>query len=212
MNQDNNTILMCSWQQGFLIPLAQCLVGGFAASSLVAVGALALFTNNADTVQSAALLAGSLVCCGSILLRFFSPELKVIDRAYQAGKASQGHTIEQLEKQVFDLQQLVSNYESTPEIALGSTKNNQQVLDAVADAEKLIAWKFQNKPISRAACIQRGVGQRAWERAKECLHNAGIIHKGKWVISNQAEAQQALSQHYQRRQFQMSQGAMVTPY
>jgi len=200
------------WTNNFLIPLCQNVVGGMAVSCLSAIGTM-LFTNASNaTIQDVAIGSGALVACGFTAIRFFGDDVGILGAAFRAGQQSQQAEINRLQSQLYDANQQLDQLTSKPDIAIGGTRNNQQILDACADAEKLIRWAFDGQAVSRAACAKRGIKQRAWERANKVLVNAGIIANGRWMADSPQAALGQLQQHFDRRSKQSQQANMVTPY
>jgi len=201
-----------TWSENVLIPLVQNVIGGMAVSALAAVATSLMLNSSADVVRNAAIVFGTFTTCGFTAIRFFGDDLGILKSAFVAGQQSQQAEINRLRNQLHDAENLIEKYNADPQIDIGSTRNNQQILDAVADAEKLIQWGFDGQPISRAACGRRGIKQRAWERANKVLVNAGIVRDGYWVHDNQKAARRALQAHFNKRSAQSISPNIVTPY
>jgi len=189
-----------TWSENVLIPLVQNVIGGMAVSALAAVSTAFLFNSS------------TYVTCGFTTIRFFGDDLGLFSTAFRAGQKSQQSEIDRLSDLLYDAQSLIEKMESDPKIEVGTTRNHQQILDAVADAEKIIRWAFDGHSISRAACGRRGMKQRAWERANKVIHNAGIVRDGRWTHGSRSEAMKALKKHFDRRSKQSKSSNIVTPY
>jgi len=187
-------------------------IGGMAVSALAAVATSLMLNSSADVVRDVAIVFGTFTTCGFTAIRFFGDDLGILKSAFAAGQQSQQFEINRLQNMLHDAESLIEKYDADPQVDIGSTRNNQQILDAVADAEKIIRWAFDGQPISRAACGRKGIKQRAWERANKVLVNAGILRDGHWVHSTQQAAQRALQAHFNKRSAQSISPNIVTPY
>jgi len=201
-----------TWTNDVLIPLCQNVIGGVAVSALASTLAAIVFAPSIETVQSVALLAGVVVTCGFTTIRFFADDLNILTAAYRSGQQSRQSEIDRLKNQLHDVSEIIDTYEADPQIAVRTTRNNQAMIDACADAEKLIKWAHGGQTISRAACGRRGMGQRAWERANQVLASAGVVADSEWVYDTEKLALHALMVHFEKRTKQSQQKNIITPY
>jgi hypothetical protein len=114
--------------------------------------------------------------------------------AYKAGQRSMLPRISALE----------TNLQATSDVLQGRyahTSEEARIMEVLArtrtDAERLIRLYFEGQKIDRKSMVERGMGQRDWERARRLLQGAGILAgDGKFVTPTPAEAIELLHTRY----------------
>jgi hypothetical protein len=162
-----------TWISHVLVPLTQNIVGGIAVAGL---GCIAVQAATGQVTPNAAVwcaLAGGVVTCVVTVLRFFGDDFGLYRAAYNAGRRSRDAQIAALQLQVSDAHDAAGFDDAAPSATIG--KRQEMARAAHANARLIIRVAFQGDSISRAAMLDRGVGQRDWERAMALCRAAGVI-------------------------------------
>lgn len=199
-----------AWQSDIFLPLVQNFIGGLATALLASTAVYLLFSTDQDTIVTSGIVVGIIVTCGFTIIRFFSDDLGLIQRAYSAGQHSMVPQINRLQLQLHDANEQLDQLSGKADIA-APTRNGQQMLQVCSDAESMIRWHFAGRGISRGDCAERGLGQRRWERAKEALSNSNV-YDGQWKTDTVQSALGLLQSHYKRRVGQSTAENIYTPY
>ena len=188
-----------TWTADILVPLTQNICGGAALGALGFIGFVAVsewrqvLWHAADALLWC-LLLGSAVTCLMTVLRFFGDDMGLLAGAYKAGQRSMLPRISALE----------TNFQATSDVLHGKyahTSEEARIMEVLArartDAERLIRLYFEGQKIDRKSMVERGMGQRDWERARRLLQGAGIVAgDGTWVSQTPAEAIEQLHARY----------------
>src|SRR5256885_741914 len=188
-----------TWTADILVPLTQNICGGAALRALGVIGFVAVSEGRQVLWHAAdallwCLLLGSAVTCLMTVLRFFGDDLGLITSAYKAGQRSMLPRISALE----------TNLQATSDVLQGTyahTSEEARLMEVLArartDAERLIRLYFEGQKIDRKSMVERGMGQRDWERARRLLQGAGIVAgDGTFVMQTPAEAIEQLHTRY----------------
>ncbi len=203
-----------TWTADILVPLTQNICGGTALGALGFIGFVAVsewrrMVWYADDALLWCLLLGSAVTCVMTVIRFFGDDLGLMTQAYKAGQRSMLPRISALE----------TNLQATSDVLHGKyehTSEQAQVLEVLTrartNAERLIRLYFEGQKIDRKSMVERGMGQREWERARRLLQGAGIVAgDGKFVSQTPAEAIEQLHAKYMTAAKQKGQQRTFTP-
>lgn len=188
-----------TWTADILVPLTQNICGGAALGALGFIGFVAVSEWRrliwyADDALLWCILLGSAVTCLMTVMRFFGDDLGLLTKAYKAGQHSMLPRISALE----------TNLQATNDVLHGKyehTSDEARIMEVLArartDAERLIRLYFEGQKIDRKSMVERGMGQRDWERARRLLQGAGILAgDGKFVTQTPAEAIEQLHMRY----------------
>ena len=203
-----------TWTADILVPLTQNICGGAALGALGFIGFVAVSEWRrliwyADDALLWCILLGTAVTCLMTVLRFFGDDLGLLTHAYKAGQRSMLPRISALE----------TNLQATTDVLHGKyehTSEEARVMEVLArartDAERLIRLYFEGQKIDRKSMVERGMGQRDWERARRLLQGAGILAgDGKFVTQTPAEAIEQLHTRYVLDTKQKGQQRAYTP-
>jgi hypothetical protein len=186
-----------TWTADILVPLTQNICGGAALGALGFIGFVAVSEWRrliwyADDALLWCILLGCAVTCAMTVIRFFGDDLGLITGAYKAGQRSMLPRISALETNLQATSDVLQGkYEHTSE----ETRLKEVLARARLDAERLIRLYFEGQKIDRKSMVERGMGQRDWERARRLLQGAGVLGgDGKFVMQTPAEAIQQLTE------------------
>jgi hypothetical protein len=162
-----------TWIGHVLVPLVQNLLGGVAVAALGAIAVQAVTGDVGTQAMTWCALVGGAVACTFTVLRFFGDDLGIVTGAYRAGRRSRDAQIAALQLQVSEANDAASFGDATPSATIG--KRQEMARAAHANARLIIKVAFQGDSIARGAMVDRGVGQRDWERAMALCRAAGVI-------------------------------------
>src|SRR5215212_5051179 len=188
-----------TWTTDIFVPLANNIFGGAALGALgfivfVSVSEWRHIMWYTDDALLWCILLGSAATCIMTVIRFFGDDLGLITGAYKAGQRSMLPRISALETNLQATSDVLNRkYEYTGEEA----RLKEVLARARTDAERLIRLYFEGQKIDRKSMVERGMGQRDWERARRLLQGAGIIAgDGKLVSQTPAAAIEQLHTKY----------------
>lgn len=169
-----------TWAGHVLIPLTQNLLGGVAVGALGYLSTMAVSNYygwhiDADGVQLWCEIAGGLVASVVTITRFFGDDLGIIRAAYVAGQRSRDAQVSSLELEIRALRDANHAAQASGNAASATKREGEFYIRAHNDAKTLIRVHFNRDSIRRAAMVQRGMGQRDWERAAGLLKAAGVM-------------------------------------
>jgi hypothetical protein len=162
-----------TWISHVLVPLTQNIVGGIAVAGLGCIAVQAATGQVTSTAALWCILAGGVVTCVVTVLRFFGDDFGLYRAAYNAGRRSRDAQIAALQLQVSEAHDAASFGDAAPSATIG--KRQEMARAAHAHARLIIKTAFQGDSIARAAMLDRGVGQRDWERAMALCRAAGVL-------------------------------------
>src|SRR5215210_5357135 len=184
-----------TWTADILVPLTQNICGGAALGTLGFIGFVAVsewrrIVWYTDDALLWCVLLGSAITCVMTVIRFFGDDMSLITRAYKAGQRSMLPRISALETNLQATNDVLQGkYEHTSD----ETRLKEVLTRARTDAERLIRLYFEGQRIDRKSMVERGMGQRDWERARRLLQGAGVLAgNGTFTIKTPAEAIQLL--------------------
>ena len=178
-----------TWIGHVLVPLVQNVLGGVAVAALGAIAVQAVTGEVTSQAVTWCVLVGGAVACTFTVLRFFGDDLGIVTGAYRAGRRSRDAQIAELQLQVHSMQDAIETHGGMPSAQLA--QRQQMAQKAQANAALIIKTAFQGDTISRSAMLDRGMGQRDWERAMSLLKAAGVLD-GQGQLTPRLTPKQAL--------------------
>ncbi len=172
-NQPQPQSAPVTWIGHVLVPLTQNMLGGVAVAGLGAIAVQAVTGEVTSQALVWCALVGGAVACGFTVLRFFGDDLGIVTGAFRAGRRSRDAQVAELQLQLRSMQEAVQAHGGMPSAQLA--QRQQMAQKAQANAALMIKVAFSGDNISRSAMLDRGVGQRDWERAMSLLKAAGVL-------------------------------------